>query len=281
MLFSISAITSGIEVQGHRGARTALPENSLPAFIYALKVGVDTLELDTGITQDGVVVVVHDQKINRTICQYKNGRSIEEELWVHTLILEQIKEFDCVSRVNPRFKQQRLIPGTEIPTLKEVFELVSTSTLPNAKTVLFNIETKSNPNNPFAQPKPAVFAKAIIDLMDEFNMIDRSTLQSFDHRTLIAAKKIQPNLQTAALFYDNLVDWVTPTIAARAEIVSPRFTNLSKREVQAIHKAGLKVIPWTANKPKEWRQLIDMGVDGIITDDPKPLLKMLGRKPTQ
>ena len=274
----LSSPSYSFDVQGHRGARTVLPENSLPAFEYALEIGVDTLELDTGVSKDGVVVVAHDQKINTTICQYKNGAKAEKDLWLHQLDLEQIKAFDCGSRVNPRFKKQQLIPNTEIPTLREVFELVQTSALPNAKTVLFNIETKSNPRYPKAQPEPTQFAELILELVAEFGLQDRVTIQSFDHRTLLATKEIAPEIGLAALYRDNLSDWVTPTLAAGASIVSPKHTNLTAKEVEAIHAAGLKVIPWTANNEKAWRKLIDMNVDGIITDDPAPLLKMLGRR---
>ncbi len=266
-----------MEVQGHRGARSVLPENSLPAFEYALQIGVDTLELDTGVSKDGVVVVIHDQQINPTICQYKDGRKVKKGVWIHQLTLEQIKQFDCGSRVNPRFKKQRTIPNTEIPTLREVFELVQQSTGANANSVLFNIETKSNPRRPHAQPEPTIFAKAILDLVNEYELSTRTTLQSFDHRTLLAAKDQQADIITAALYRDNLSDWVTPTLAVNADIVSPKFSDLSKQEVNAIHNAGLKVIPWTANTKRQWRKLINMGVDGIITDDPEPLLRLLER----
>lgn len=277
LLFLMSQTAFAIEVQGHRGARTVLPENSLPGFEYALDIGVDTLEMDTGVTKDGVVVVIHDQKINTTICQYKDGREVEENLWVHQLTLEQIKQFDCGSRINPRFKAQKLIPGTNIPTLREVFELIKNSSSTNAETVLFNIETKSDADKPHAQPEPEAFAQAIIDLVKEFGLTERVSIQSFDHRTLLATKAINPKIQTVALYEEDLSDWVTPTLKAKAGIVSPYFKNLSKQEIKDIHAAGLKVTPWTANKAEDWKKLIEMGVDGIITDDPKPLLEILGR----
>ena len=270
-------LTSKLDIQGHRGARSVLPENTLAAFQYALEIGVDTLELDMGVSQDGVVVVLHDQRINPTICQYKNGQDVPEGLLVHQLSLAQIKEFDCGSRPNPRFENQRLVPGSEIPTLIEVFDLVKQSKLANAKTVLFNIETKSDPNAPLAQPEPREFVSAVIEIVREYGFENRVTLQSFDHRTLVVAKEIAPELRLAALFEDKPDDWVEAADAAEADIVSPHFKLIDSNSVETMQEAGLAVIPWTANSKRQWERLIKMGVDGIITDDPEPLLKLLGR----
>jgi len=251
-----------LEIQGHRGARSVLPENSLPALQHALELGVDTLEFDMGVSKDGVVVVVHDQTINPAICQHQDGSAIEEELWVHQLTLEEIKSFDCGSKLNPRFPRQTLIPGTEIPTLAEVFEMVENSKLANAKTVLFNIETKSDPRKPHAQPTPAKFVEAVLKVVDEFGLRERVCLQSFDHRTLVEAHRQAPEMLRSA----------------KSEIVSPNFKAIDKQDVDAIHEAGLRVIPWTANTDEQWASLIEIGVDGIITDDPEPLLEKLGRR---
>ena len=266
-----------IEVQGHRGARTVLPENTIPGFEYALDVGVDTLELDMGVTKDNVVIVNHDQKINPKICQMKDGSPVGDNLWVRNMTLKEIKQLDCGSKVNPRFKNQTLKPGTEIPTLDEVFKMVKASKAPIAKKVLFNIETKSDPKNPMAQPKPAEFARLVLKVVKKHKLQDRVTIQSFDHRTLREVKKQAPKIQLAALFEHEPDNWVEATKSAKADIVSPYFKFLSKEEVKTMQAAGLKVIPWTANDASDWADLIELGVDGIITDDPKPLMKMLGR----
>ena len=270
-------LTSALDIQGHRGARSVRPENTLAAFQYALEIGVDTLEFDMGVSRDGVVTVLHDQQINPVICQYKDGREVPEGLLVHQLDLTQLKEFDCGSRPNPRFENQCTAPGSEIPTLAEVFELVKNSDLANAKTVLFNIETKSDPKTPSAQPKPEDFVKAVIEVVREYGLENRVTLQSFDHRTLVAAKEIAPELRLAALFENRPDNWVEAADAAEADIVSPHFKLIQAIDVQSMHEAGLAVIPWTANSKRQWERLIKMGVDGIITDDPEPLLKLIGR----
>ena len=275
ILFTFDCLS--LDVQGHRGARAVLPENSLPAFQYALEIGVDTIELDTVVSRDDEVIVFHDLQINPKICRYNDGSAVTKTLWVRQLALDEIKRFDCGSQVNANFKQQKPIPGTQIPTLREVFELVSGSELPNSETVRFNIEIKSGQQTPQAQPKPSELANQILKLVDEFGLHQRVIIQSFDHRTLIATHALNPKIELAALFRENLDDWVTPTLAAKARVVSPRHTHLTKNEVETIQAAGLRVIPWTANTQRAWKRLIQMGVDGIITDDPLPLMQLIGR----
>jgi len=278
LVFVHSSFAKQLDVQGHRGARAVLPENSIAAFQHALELGVDTLEFDMGVSKDGVVVIAHDQQINPIICQYKNGKEVSQGILIHQLTLAQIKEFDCGSKKNPRFEKQQLVPGSEIPTLDEVFKLVANSTLPNAKTVLFNIETKSDPNSPDAQPLPEEFVRAVLEVVDKYDLQSRVTLQSFDHRTLVAAKTMAPDLQLAALFRIKPDNWLSAAEAAKADIISPYYELIDQEDVKLIQDAELLVIPWTANNMEQWKKLVEIGVDGIITDDPEPLLEFLGRR---
>ena len=264
-----------IEVQGHRGARTVLPENTLAAFEYAMQIGVDTLELDLGVTADDVVVVVHDQKINQTLYQYLDGSQIEHSKWLHEMTLDEVKTIDCGAKVNPRFPNQTLRPHSRIPTLDEVFNLVSNSTHPNANTILFNIETKSDPRNPKAQPEPKRFVELIMAQINKYNFGARTTIQSFDHRTLRAAKEFAPEIQLSALFDSAPTDWVNAAKEAMADIVSPNYKVIDQDSVTKMQAAGLKVIPWTANTEQDWLRLVEFGVDGIISDDPKSLIEFL------
>jgi len=266
-----------IEVQGHRGARSVLPENTLSAFEYAMQVGVDTLEFDLGVTADEVVVVSHDQKINHTICQYLDGSQIEHSKWLHEMTLDEVKAIDCGAKPNPRFPEQTLLPLSQIPTLDEVFQLVSDSPLANAKEMLFNIETKSNPKYPQAQPEPKRFVELILAQVEKHNVEDRVTIQSFDHRTLQAAKQLQPAIQLSALFERAPDDWVKAATDAKADIVSPYYKIIDQDSVNAMQAAGLRVIPWTANSEESWQQLINLGVDGIISDDPERLIEYLSK----
>jgi len=267
-----------IDVQGHRGARAVLPENTLPAFEYALNLGVDTLELDMGVSKDGVVVISHDQEINPVICQSADGRKAAKGLLIHSLTLAEIKAFDCGTKRNPKFPKQTPRPGAQIPTLEEVFKLVANSSASGAKSVRFNIETKSKQRRPSAQPVPADFVRLVLEVVKKYDLEKRVTLQSFDHRTLLEAKKQAPELELAVLFEKKPKDWVAATQAAKADIVSPNHKHIDSQAVSNIHAAGLRVIPWTANRPKQWQRLLEMQVDGIITDDPEPLLEFLGRR---
>lgn len=268
-----------IEVQGHRGARAIVPENTLAAMDYALEVGVDTLELDLGVTKDNVLVLSHDPFLNPILCVDKKGKNVGEGVVIHKLTYAELSEYNCASIKNPRFPKQTPDKTQKIATLKEVFELVKNSKHPAAKKVEFNIETKMVTGQPELTPSPEVFAKLIIDLASEHKMLERVTIQSFDHRSLVAAKKINSKVKVAALFEGTYPANLLATLQAiPAEVFSPNQHWFTKADVETLRKAGIRTIPWTANSEKEWDALIAKGVDGIITDDPKPLIEYLKAK---
>ncbi len=271
-----------LEVQGHRGARWVKPENTLPAFQYALETGVDTLELDMVVTKDNQVVVSHDPHINKDICLDADGKRVTTEIAIRTLTLEQLKKYDCGSLVNPRFKEQQVVPKTPMPTLDEVFQLVEKSKLPVAKRVLFNIETKSEEAKPELTPTPEEFVKLVLAVVQKHKMLKRVTLQSFDFRTLKAAKTLEPKLSLPMLLEDRPKEEGTLVKLVKeynASVLSPHFEWLTAQDVQDMHKLGVKVMPWTANTANDWKKLIAIGVDGIITDNPKELINFL-KNPT-
>jgi glycerophosphoryl diester phosphodiesterase len=272
------AAVKKIEVQGHRGARSIKPENTLPAFQYALEQGVDTLELDLGVTKDGVVVVSHDPVISPMICLGPDGKAPAEGIAINTLTLAELKKFDCGTLKHPRFPAQQPVPGTPKPTLEEVFALVAASPLPAAKTVQFNIETKIVPREASRTPSPEVFAKLVVELVRKHKLEDRTVIQSFDHRSLVAVKKLAPKIRIAPLVGDSLPDWPALIKATKAEIISPNLNWITPDTVKAAQAAGARVIPWTANTAEEWDYLISCGVDGIITDDPAALIAHLKSK---
>lgn len=270
----------GMEVQGHRGARWVRPENTIPAFEYALEAGVDTLELDTLITKDGKVVVHHDPTINSSICLDADGKHVNQPIPIYSLTLKELKTYDCGSLINPRFLQQTPQPKTKIPTLEEVFEWVKASKHKVAKTVLFNIETKSEEKHPEFSPPPGEFVKLVLAEIKKHNLMDRVTLQSFDFRCLKEAHQLEPKLTLSALLEDrpqNSAALVQILKDNHAQILSPNFEWLTLQDVNEIHKVGGRVIPWTVNNKKDWQSMLDMRVDGIITDNPKELLKFLNR----
>jgi glycerophosphoryl diester phosphodiesterase len=260
------AAGSRIEVQGHRGARGILPENTLPAFEYAIAQGVDVLELDMGVTKDNVVVVSHDSVLAAPICSGpRDGAHIRD------LTLAEVRQYDCGKVQNPRFPKQQTKPGTKMPTLDEVFALA-----PKGK-FLFNIETKITPQEPTLAPSPEEFVKLVLAVVRKHHLESRVILQSFDFRTLKAMKKIAPEIALSALFEGTPRSFVDIASDAGARIVSPEFSLVTPEKVSAAHKAGLRVIPWTPDTVADWDRLIAAGVDGIITDDPASLIAHLGQ----
>lgn len=255
-----------ILVHGHRGARALRPENTLPAFEYAIAQGVDALELDMAVTKDNVLVISHDPLLHPPVCSGPVPEAV-----IHTLTLTQVREWDCGKVQNPAFPRQQTVPGTRMPTLDEVFALA-----PQGK-FLFNIETKSFPDHPELTPPPAEFVRLVLAEVRKHHLESRVILQSFDFRTLHEMKKIAPEIALSALYSGDSKDFTAIAREAGAGIVSPEFHLMTPQQVRAAHAAGLQVVPWTADTTEDWDRLIAAGVDAIITDDPAGLLEYLGR----
>jgi glycerophosphoryl diester phosphodiesterase len=267
-----------IEVQGHRGARARMPENTLEAFDYAIVSGVDFLELDLAATLDNHLVVSHDLQLDPSRLRTLDGHPYQGKTWIREMTLAELKQLDVGSVPNPRFPLQQLKPGARIPTLDEVFELVKSSPHPTAKKVRFNIETKIVPGLPQASPDPETYVRQVYDVIRHHGMISRCVLQSFDHRILKAAKALDPQLKIAALITGTLPNLVLLAKDLKAEYISPEHTWITAMEVQALQSSNVKVVPWTANHLHEWDRLVGLGVDGIITDDPAMLISYLEQK---
>jgi glycerophosphoryl diester phosphodiesterase len=286
-----------IQVQGHRGARAMRPENTLPAFEYAIAAGADALELDMAVTKDNVVVISHDPVLRPPVCSGPKPLAV-----IHQLTLAELRQWDCGAIQNPEFATQQTVPGTRMPTLDEVFQLAGKGKF------RFNIETKIFPNRasqaaaeamlkrmgldpgsesgraalaaamsvgPDVTPSPEDFVKLVLASIRRFHLEDRVILQSFDYRTLHAMKKLAPEILLSALCSDRDRSFVEIAKDADAQIVSPTFSTVTPEKVKEAHAAGLQVIPWTANKPADWDRLIEAQVDAIITDDPAGLLAYL------
>jgi glycerophosphoryl diester phosphodiesterase len=268
ILVAIAACSLGaahrVEVQAHRGGRARRPENTIPAFEYAISQGVDVLELDMNVTKDGVLVVSHDPVLHPPVC---SGPVAQAN--IHDLTLAQVREWDCGKIQNPGFATQQAIPGTKMPTLDEVFNLAPKGNFQ------FNIETKITEKKPELAPPPDEFVRLVLAAVKAHHLESRVTLQSFDFRTLHEMKKLAPEIRRVALYSGPAKDFVEIAEEADANIVSPEFHLVTPEQVQAAHKAGLRVIPWTPDKPEDWDRLIAAGVDGIITDDPASLIEHL------
>ena len=289
------AFAHAFDLEGHRGARGLAPENTLPAFAAALSLGVSTLELDTAITKDGVVVVCHDARLNPYITRGTDGRWLSAPTRaVREMTLEELAHYD-VGRIKPgsdysyQFPDQKRMDGVHMPTLAQVFELARSA---GNAAVRFNIEIKTSPLHPEDTLAPEAFAKALLALIAHEGMSSRVIIQSFDWRALKAVQALAPSIPTSYLsaqqrFLDNIAAadprgsaWTAgiryseqgsvPKMvkAAGGAIWSPYYRELSAELVQEAHALGLQVIPWTVNKKEEMQRLIDWNVDGLITDRP-------------
>ena len=292
-----------IEIQGHRGARGLLPENTIPAFERAIELGVDVLELDLGMSRDGIPVVHHDRALDPDRTRDAGGAWLAPPgAFVNTLDLAALSELDVGraapgSKVAKRFPDQSPRDGTRIPTLAEVLAL---GRGPGANGVRFNIETKVTPLAPEETAGPEKFARAVAAVLRSEGMLDRANLQSFDWRVLHEARKLAPDLSTVCLtaeqsWHDNILrgrpgpspwtagldieefDGSVPRMVETAgcAVWSPYYRDLTEDALTEARALGLKVVVWTVNEVEEMLALARLGVDGIITDYPDRALDAL------
>lgn len=244
------------------------PENTMPAFDYAIQIGVDCLEMDLAVTRDNVIVISHDPTLRPPVCT----RPPQQSATIRELTLAQVREWDCGAVQNPQFQKQTPVPGTRMPTLDDVFLLAPRGNFD------YNIETKIFPDKPELTPPPEEFSRMVLDKIRKYKLEKRVILESFDFRTLLAMKKLAPKIRLSALTEKDQRDFPTIAREGQVDIVSPHCQLVTKEKVAAAHAAGLQVVPWTANTPADWDKLIDAGVDAIITDDPAQLIVYLTQK---
>jgi glycerophosphoryl diester phosphodiesterase len=265
----LSQTTPAFDLQGHRGARGHAPENTLPGFERALAIGVDTLELDVGVTRDAVVVIHHDRRLNADLARGPDGNWISAPgPTIHSLTFAELQRYD-VGRIRPgseyakQFAHQKPLDGTRIPRLAELFELAKGST------VRFNIETKISAEAPDETPAPEPFARALLAEVRKAGVERRTTIQSFDFRTLAVVQREAPGVSTAYLTSGKKGDAIPRMVhEAKGVIWSPSFRDLDARALAAARALGVRVIPWTVNEPADIARILDMKVDGIISDYP-------------
>jgi glycerophosphoryl diester phosphodiesterase len=289
------------DLQGHRGARGLAPENTLAAFRTAVDLGVSTLETDLAVTKDDVLVISHDPMLNPDLVRGPDEKWIGAGVPIRSLTLAELKRYD-IGRINPatnyaqQFPEQKPVDGERFPTLAEFFAAAGPD-------VRFNIELKTDPTKPDLTVDPARFAQLAVDAIRLGKAGGRSTIQSFDWRGLVAARRLAPEIATSCLSIEsNDMDTVgrargrpSPWLAGLdlaahggsvprlakdvgCAVWSPFWRNLTAENVKEAQALGLKVLPWTVNNPTEMARLIDMGVDGLITDYPDRALPVLAAK---
>ncbi len=256
-----------IQVHGHRGARALRPENTLAAFEYAIAAGVDAIELDVAVSRDDVVVVSHDPVLEGPRGIGPTGVAGERAI-IRETPFDEVRRWDCGSVRHPDFPRQVPVPGARIPSLDEVFQLPGE--------FRWNIEIKSFPSRPDLTPAPAEFARLVVESIRRNGVEARVMVQSFDFRVLHEVRKLLPEIPRGALIEED-GDFVAIARSAGGGFVAPRHVFVTAAKVRQAHRAGLPVIPWTANEEPDWERLVLAQVDGIITDDPAGLIAYLDR----
>lgn len=291
----------GFDLQAHRGGRGLAPENTLAAFSQATALGVDTLELDIGLSADGVPVVSHDTRLNPDHTRDAQGRWLPAQgPSIHSLTVAQLQAYD-VGRLDPataygrQFATQQPHDGERIPTLAQLFARLQAQ---GATRVRFNIETKIDPTKPEETSMPEPMVRALLAEIDRAGVASRVTVQSFDWRTLALVGRLAPQLPRAYLTSARTLRdsrWTaglaaadfgsTPRLVKAAAgagpgalIWSPAFADLTPEALREAHALGLAVLPWTVNQRADMARLLDWGVDGLITDYPDVLRSVMAER---
>jgi glycerophosphoryl diester phosphodiesterase len=268
------------DVQGHRGARGLMPENTIPAFLLALDTGVTTLEMDVAITKDNQVVLSHEGWMASEICLDPSGKPIlkkdEKKHNIYQMTYQQVSAYDCGLKVNERFPAQQKVHASK-PLLSDVILTVENYIKNNnLYEVDYNIEIKSEKESDGKfHPKPQEYSDLVYELVNQYLPLDRIVIQSFDFRVLKYWHEKYPLVRLAALVENlNTIDENIAALGFVPAIYSPEYKLLDKGEIRRCHQLRMRVIPWTVNDPAEMEELKAWGVDGIITDYPDQARKL-------
>jgi glycerophosphoryl diester phosphodiesterase len=305
LLLGLCLQAQAFDLQGHRGARGLAPENTLAGFALTLSLGVSTLETDIAVSRDGVLLISHDPALNPDITRGPDGQFLAARgpvIW-HTDFAE-LQRYD-VGRLKPGTRYAAMYPdqkphdGARLPKLDELLALVKRS---GNEQVRLALEIKVRPDAPDETMAPEPFARKLVDAVHQAGMAPRTTILSFDWRALQAVQKLAPEIGTVYLSiqrpnFDNIgagrpgaSPWTAgfahaehgsvPKMikAAGGRIWSSFHGDLDAAKVKEAQALGLTVLAWTVNEPARIAQVMDMGVDGIVTDRPDLLRQEMQRR---
>jgi glycerophosphoryl diester phosphodiesterase len=262
------------DLQGHRGARGVMPENSIPGFILALNSGVTTVELDLAITKDKKIVVSHEPWMSAAICLTPDRSDISEKdeksFNIYQMDYEQIRQFDCGSKGNDRFPQQLKLETVK-PLLKDVIIAIEHHIKSySLYEVDYNIEIKTSPSgdNKY-HPTAEIFSDLVYNLIDQYLPLKRVVIQSFDFRVLRYWHEKYPGIRLSALIENTKpVDANLGALGFHPSVYSLNYRLLTKAKVDYLKKLDIRVIPWTVNETEDMKRMLEWKVDGFITDYP-------------
>lgn len=271
--FLLPAVSQPLDIQGHRGCRGLFPENSIPGFLHAIKLGVTTIELDVVVTADKQVIVSHEPWINPEICLVDESKGVN----LFQISYSEVAEYDCGSKGHPKFPDQKAM-ATHKPLLKDVILAVnSLLAAEQLSPVKYNIELKSTVETDGTHhPPPEEFTELVHSVLDPLVNWKLVTIQSFDYRTLIVWHERYPAVSLAALTsYPISPKKMQQTLGFLPHIYSPNHSMLTKGLLKEYQQLGTRVIPWTVNNPYVMQKLIRWGVDGLISDYPDKLVSLV------
>ena len=270
------------DFQGHRGCRGLMPENTIPAMLQAIDLGVTTLETDAIITKDKKVILSHEHFFNHEISTKPDGTYItraEEKLYnIYQMNYDEVKMYDVGLKQHPRFPDQTKVAVAK-PLLSDMIDAAEKYCKAKHKQPIhYNIEIKSDPTTDGQyHPFPAEFVELLVAVIQTKKITERTIIQSFDSRTLQYIHQKYPSIKTALLiedfdkksFKDQLIQLgYTPTI------YSPHFSLVTPNLIEDCKKNQIRIIPWTVNDIATMQKLKKMGVDGIISDFPNLFSKL-------
>lgn len=270
-----SAISKEFDKQGHRGCRGLMPENTIPAMLKAIDLGVTTLEMDVVISKDKKVIVSHDLYFNENITTTPEGKSLTKteaaKRLIYTMTYDSIAKYDVGMKPYPAFPQQQKI-AVHKPLLADLLDNCEAYAKEKGTTIRYNIEIKSKPGNDgIKHPPVEEYVDLAMTVINAKKIASQTTIQSFDTRALQAVHRKYPNVITALLIEGNdkrSLDVQLQQLGFTPSIYSPHFSLVTPSLLQQCHQREIKVIPWTVNTIEEIKKQKQMGVDGIISDYP-------------
>ncbi|TMQ34258.1 MAG: hypothetical protein E6K70_08595 [Planctomycetota bacterium] len=301
------------DLQGHRGARGLRPENTLPSFEAAFDAGVTSVETDVRLTRDGVLVLFHDEAVSGALCRLSHGKRAPDPSTrplVSSLTRVQLQSYLADRNPQPNVfagqdatiaplarlhAQANGVEAYAIPALAELFSFAAAyagelgreagkteEQRAQAAQVRFDLELKRTPFHPeftgdgFDGDSPGLLEERLLHEVLTAAVIERTSVRSFDHRSVRALRQLEPRLTAGVLIAETAP--VSPAALvqqADAQDYCPDFRFLDQRIVEQCHAHGVRVLPWTVNEPGDWQRLLDLSVDGITTDYPDRLAAFL------
>lgn len=262
--------------EGHRGCRGLMPENTIPAMMKALDLGVTTLEMDIAITKDGKPILSHEPWFAKEITTKPDGGFLnddnEKDFVIYHMTYDEVKAFDVGMKPHPGFPQQHKMKVVK-PLLADVIDSAEAHAHATGRPLpYYNIETKTEPSqDSIYHPKPIEFVDVMMEVIESKKIQSRVIIQSFDFRTLQYLHKKYPGYKTAMLIDEGDTRTINDEINALGfvpTIYSPAYSLVDQNVIDECHKKGMKIIPWTIDDKPTIDKFRTMGVDGIITDYP-------------